>query len=287
LLSVHKPFYVMILKDKNAVIYGAGGSLGSAVAKALANAGANVFLTGRNRASLEKAAQVIDARGLVEIHVVDAMNEAEVTQHIQSVAEKNGTVDISFNAIDLQPLQGVSLIEMNMDDFVRPVTIAMQTHFITATAAGKVMKKQGSGVILSLTATSGSIAYPLTGGFAPAGAAIEMFSKNLASELGVYGVRVVNIRSAGSPDSNVFKQAIETYPEEMKAVLQGMENDTMLKKLPRMADIANVAVFLASEMAGAITGVTVDATLGTTAGLSYKVMRLGTTRNNAFSIIAT
>jgi len=133
------------------------------------------------------------------------------------------------------------------------------------------MMKQRSGVILSLTATPGGIGYPLTAGFAPACSAIESFSRNLALELGTYGVRVVNIRSGGSPDSQVFKQAIERNPKEMEVILRGMENDTMLKKLPLMDEIANTAVFLASDFARSITGVTVDVTGGTTAGLNYRV----------------
>ncbi len=133
------------------------------------------------------------------------------------------------------------------------------------------MMKQGSGIILSLTATPGGIGYPFTGGFGPACCAMESFSRNLASELGVYGIRVLNMRSGGSPDSKVFKEAIESDPGGMEAVIRKMEEDTMLKKLPLMADIANAAVFLASDMAGKITGVTIDVTCGTTAGLNYRV----------------
>jgi enoyl-[acyl-carrier-protein] reductase (NADH) len=132
------------------------------------------------------------------------------------------------------------------------------------------MMKQGSGIILTLTATPGGIGYPYTGGFAPTCAAVEALSRNLAAELGPYSVRVVNIRSGGSPDSRVFKEAIDSNPEAMKTVLQSMEKDTMLKKLPLMADIANVAVFLASDLSGKITGVTIDVTAGTTAGLNYR-----------------
>ena len=130
--------------------------------------------------------------------------------------------------------------------------------------------KQGSGVILSLTATPGGIGYPLVGGFGPACCAMEGCSRNLASELGPYGVRVVNMRSAGSPDTRVFKEVIDTGSEEVMNVIRKMEEDTMLKKLPLMNDIANVAVFLASDMSSMITGVTVDVTCGTTNGLNYK-----------------
>jgi 3-oxoacyl-[acyl-carrier protein] reductase len=269
----------MILQNKNAIIYGAGGSLGGAVAIALAGAGARVFLTGRNLAPVQKIVdEILASGGLAEVDQVDALDEKAITSHINNVVEKAGTVDISFNAIGLEDVQNILLVDMRMEDFVRPVTIAMQTQFLTATAAGKVMIKQQSGVILSLTATPGGIGYPYTGGFAPACCAIESLSRNLASELGVYGIRVVNIRSAGSPDSKVFKEAIDNDPQGMNILLRKMEEDTMLKKLPSMADIANVAVFLSSDMAGKITGVTLDVTSGTTAGLNYKVAPLSSNK---------
>jgi 3-oxoacyl-[acyl-carrier protein] reductase len=261
----------MMLQNKNAIIYGAGGSIGGAIARAFANAGARVFLAGRNLEPLQKVADdILASGGRAEVDRVDALDEKAVNNHIDKMIHQAGTIDISFNVIGLEVVQNMPLIEMTVDDFTRPVTIAMRSHFLTATAAGKVMMTQGSGVILSLTATPGGIGYPLTAGFAPACAAMESLSRNLASELGVYGVRVVNIRSGGSPDSKVFKEAIENHPDVMATVLKQMEQDTMLKKLPLMADIANLALFLASDIAGKITGVTVDSTCGTTAGLNYR-----------------
>lgn len=261
-----------ILQNKNAIVYGAGGSLGGAVAKGLAEAGAKVFLTGRNFASVQIVAdEILKSGGNTEVDVVDGFDEKAINHHIELVIEKAGTVDISFNAIGVNVVQNIPLISIEMKDFVHPITMTMQTRFLTAKAAAKAMIKQKSGVILSLTATPAGIGYPYTGGFAPACCAVESFSKNLASELGIYGIRVVNMRSGGSPDSAIFKNAIDTDPENMKLILKQMEADTMLKKLPLMADIANLAVFLSSDLAGKITGVTVDVSSGTTAGLNYRV----------------
>jgi NAD(P)-dependent dehydrogenase (short-subunit alcohol dehydrogenase family) len=261
----------MILKNKTAIIYGAGGSMGSAVAKALASAGARVFLTGRNRSSVQKVAdEIISLNGSAEVDQVDGFDEKEINDHLNKVVKQAGIIDISFNAVGIDVIQNVPLLDLTATDFVRPIADTMQTRFLTATAVGRVMIKQRSGVILSLTATPGGIGYPFTGGFAAACCALESFSRNLASELGIYGIRVVNIRSGGSPDSRVFKEAMDNNPDAMKAVLEKMEEDTMLKKLPLMSDIANVAVFLSSEMAAKITGVTIDVTSGTTAALNYK-----------------
>jgi 3-oxoacyl-[acyl-carrier protein] reductase len=260
-----------MLQNKNAIIYAAGGSLGGAAAKAFAAAGAILYLSGRNVASIQKLADEITASGgKAFAEQVDAMDETAVNNYVNKVLRQAGTIDVSFNLIDLRVVQGMHLVDMSVADFTRPANIAMHSHFITDTAAARVMIRQKSGVILSLTATPGGIGYPFTAGFAPACAAMESFSRNLAGEVGQYGVRVVNLRSGGSPDSKVFADAIAANPDAMKVVLERMEADSMLKKLPQMADVANTAVFLASNLAAAITGVTVDVTCGTTAGLNYR-----------------
>ena len=262
----------MILQNKNAIIYGAGGSIGGAVASAFAKAGARVFLTGHHPQSVQKTANnILASGGSADVSEVNALDEKSVNDHIEMVMQKAGTVDISFNATGTSVVQNISLVDIAAADFLQPITFIMQTLFLTATAAGKVMMKQGSGIILSLTATPGGIGYPFTAGYSPACCAVESFSTTLASELGPYGVRVINIRSGGSPDSKVFADAIAGNPEVMEPILRQMKEDTMLKTLPLMEDISNVAVFLASSLSGKITGVTIDVTCGTTAGLNYRV----------------
>ena len=254
----------MLLKDKVAVIYGGGNSLAGAVALAMAREGAYVFLAGRNTASLHKVKEdILREGGHAEAAALDGMDEEAIRQHLESVVTIAGSIDISFNLIGVPNVQNITLTEMSLENFIQPITANMTTQFLTATAAGRIMVKQGSGVILSLTATCGGIGYPLTGGFGPSCAAIEGFSANLASELGPDGVRVVNIRSAGSPDSRPFVEGLTKAPDMIKPILRRMEDDTMLKKLPLMEDIANTAVFLSSHLAKKITGVTIDVTVGT------------------------
>ncbi|KIO78256.1 short-chain dehydrogenase [Pedobacter lusitanus] len=261
----------MILQNKNAIVYGAGSSLGGAVAQSLATAGATVFVTNKNLTIARQVAdQIIAAGGKADAGIVDAMDEESIRKHIEFVHDKAGTVDISFNLIGIKNVQNIPLIEMSLKDFISPVHDAMHTQFLTMTAAGRIMKNQKSGVILSLTATPGGIGYAMVGGFGPLCCAIESLSRDLAAELGSFGVRVVNIRSAGSPDSRPFKELIVTGSDEAKSFLQKIVDDTMLNQLPLMQDIANTAVFLGSDMAGKISGVTIDVTAGTTAAINYK-----------------
>lgn len=262
----------MKLDQKNAIIYGVSDSLGGAVARALSAAGATVFLTARRRENARKVADEIRALGgQAEADEVDALDETAVNAHAEQVAKHAGSLDISFNLINIADVQGIPLVEMSAEDFVRPVRTAMLTQFLTATAAGRIMRQQRSGVILSLTATPGGIGYPMVGGFGPACCAIEAFSRNLASELGPWHVRVVNIRSAGSPDSKPFKEALDHGGKEVTEFLEKLTDDTMLKAMPPMEDIANAAAFLASDLAGKITGTTLDITAGSTTALNYKV----------------
>lgn len=260
----------MNLKNKNAVIYGVSDSLGGAVARALAAAGATVFLTARRRANAVKVAEAITAAGgLAEADEVDALDEAAIRSHAEHVVSKAGTLDISFNLIGIDDTQGIPLVQMSLADFVRPVDIAMRSQFLTATTAGRIMSRQRSGVILSLTATPGGMGCPHVGGFGPACYAIEALSRNLAAELGPDGVRVVNIRSAGSPDSRPFRSSADDGGDVVHEWIDKIKTDTMLKQLPAMEDIAHAAVFLASDLAGKITGVTLDITVGTTSALNY------------------
>src|SRR4029450_7759164 len=92
----------MIMKNKVAVIYGAAGAIGGAVAQAFAREGAGVFLTGRYRAPVDVVAkEVIAAAGSAEAGEVDALDEQAIDAHLQSVVDKAGRVDISFNAVGI------------------------------------------------------------------------------------------------------------------------------------------------------------------------------------------
>ena len=255
----------MLLKSKNAIIYGAGGSIGGVVARAFAGEGANLFLAGRTRGPLEIVAnEIISAGGRAEVMIVDALNEESVNKNMNALIEKEGSIDISFNAINVEDKQGISLAEMQLDDFFKPISIAMRSQFITTKAASKHMLRNGSGVILSITATPAAKAYALTGGFGPTCSAIEGFSRNLAAELGPKGIRVVCIRSAGSPDSVVFQKMLAKERQLAKDNIDDIAKDTMLKRLPSLKEIANVAAFLVSDKASGMTGTSANVTCGTT-----------------------
>jgi NAD(P)-dependent dehydrogenase (short-subunit alcohol dehydrogenase family) len=140
----------VLLENKNAVIYGGGGSIGGAVARAFARKGARVFLAGRTPAKLEAVAgQIRSAGGAADTAEVDALDEHAVDEHAAAVAADAGDIDISFNLIAHPYTHGTPLTEMAVDDFMAPIETAARTTFLTARAAARHMVPRRSGVILA------------------------------------------------------------------------------------------------------------------------------------------
>ena len=260
----------MLLENKNAVIYGAGGDIGSEVARAFAREGARLFLAGRTLATLSAVAgEITAAGGKAEVAQVDALDEQSVERHLGEVVQKAGGIDISFNAIGIGYVQGAPLVEMTVEEFTQPIADVMRTQFVTTTAAARHMSRKGSGVILAITATPARKFIPTnTGNFGVACAAIENFCRQLAGELGPQGIRVICLRSAGSPDApkldRFFRQLAELAGVTREAFEANLAESTLLKRLPRVAEVANVAVLMASDRASAMTGTVANVTCGDT-----------------------
>jgi NAD(P)-dependent dehydrogenase (short-subunit alcohol dehydrogenase family) len=258
----------MLLDNKTAVIYAAGGAIGGAVARAFAREGARLFLTGRNIGKLDAVAgEVVAAGGFAETAQVDALDEQAVEAHLDSVVEAAGGVDISFNAIGPGPTPDRKpLTELAGDAFARPIAFYTSSNFITAIAAARHMSDQESGVILTLTAVPGRTPTNLIGGAAPAWAAVEAFSRSLALELGPAGIRVVCLRSHAIPETPLIEANFATAaaaagvsPGEFQSIL---EQGTLLKRLPTLAEVADTAAFVASDRAGAMTATVINLSAG-------------------------
>ena len=259
---------MQLLQDKAAVIYGAGGAIGGAVAGAFAREGARLFLTGRDVAKVDAVAQeIVAAGGVAETARLDALDEQAVVEHLNTVVERAGRVDISFNAIGPGPAPDrIPLTELAADAYARPIAFYTSSNFITATAAARHMSAQGSGVIVTLTAVPGRMPANLIGGSAPAWAAVEAFSRSLALEVGPAGIRVVCLRAHAIPQTPLIEENFATASAaagltsaEFQAIL---EQGTLLKRLPTLAEVADTAAFIASDRAGAMTATVVNLSAG-------------------------
>jgi NAD(P)-dependent dehydrogenase (short-subunit alcohol dehydrogenase family) len=258
----------MLLENKSAVIYAAGGAIGGAVARAFAREGARLFLTGRDVVKVDAVAKdIVAAGGVAETALVDALDETAVKEHLDTVVERAGRVDISFNAIGSGSAPDrIPLTELTGDAFYRPIAFYTISNFITATAAARHMRSQGSGVIVTLTALPGRMPANLIGGQATAWAAVESFSRSLALEVGPAGIRVVCLRSHAIPETPLIEANNSTAgaatgltPAQFQTKL---EQGTLLKRLPTLAEVADTAAFVASDGAGAMTATVVNLSAG-------------------------
>lgn len=256
-----------LLQGKVAVIYGAAGGVGSAVAKAFAREGARLFLAGRTRSTLDALVHEIAKKdGQAEASVVDTLDPAVVQRHLREVASKAGRVDISFNLISTDVAMGTPLVELNDEQFSSAAFSRPRSYFITMTAAARIMMEQGSGVILGLTAPNARLPRANMGGFSVGGAAIEALCRQLALEAGPRGVRVVCLRTGGTPDNpvlhEVFSILARVQGTTADAVALAEAQVTALKRPPYLTEVANAAVLMASDYASAITATAANASCG-------------------------
>jgi 3-oxoacyl-[acyl-carrier protein] reductase len=247
----------VLLEDKNAVIYGAGGAIGGAIAVAFAREGAAVHLVGRTPQRLEQvAAEVRRAGGTAETSQLDALDERAVDAHADAVAARAGSLDISINVISHGEVFGTPLAQMPLADFERPVLTAVRSTFLTARAAARHMIERRSGVILTFGGHGDPLASFYLGGFQVGLTAVDALRRQLAAELGPHGIRVVTIQSAG---------IVDTLPEdhaERESTTDAIVARTMLGRGATLEDVGRVAAFAASEHARAITATALNITCG-------------------------
>lgn len=261
----------MILSDKVAVVYGAGGAIGGAVARKFAREGAAVYLAGRSRAKLEAVARDIAADGgRARVAVVDALDEAAVVEHVAGITAEAGRLDIAFNAVGHMHVQGKPLAELSLAEFEEPIRAYARSQFVIAKAATGPMSKRGRGVLLALSTPAARRGFAGVLGFGTTCGAIEALTRHLAAELGPQGVRVVCLRPDAVPETleygsharEVFQPIAERAGVSLAQMLHPSTSRSALKRYPRLDEVASAAVFAASDQAGAMTGAVMNLTCG-------------------------
>jgi NAD(P)-dependent dehydrogenase (short-subunit alcohol dehydrogenase family) len=258
-----------MLKDKVAVIYGAGGAIGGAVARAFASEGAEVFLTGRVKTPVEAIVEdIVAAGGSANAAEVDGLDEQAVDRHLQSVIDEAGRVDISFNAVGIPDttILGVPLTELDVEQFSLPIAAYTTSYFLTARLAARHMIPNRSGVIMTVTALPARRGSQLNGGYGPAHAAKEALTRDLSVELAPKGIRVVGLRPHGMPETSSMKEVFDIKGEALGMTweqFQGyLAGSTHPRRVMTLEETANMAVFMASDKASGMTGTTVNLTMG-------------------------
>jgi NAD(P)-dependent dehydrogenase (short-subunit alcohol dehydrogenase family) len=260
-------------KNEFAVIHGAGGAVGGSVARAFARKGAMRFLVGRHRAPVDfLAREILPAEGATEGATegaqVEALDEKALDRHLQTVIEKAARIDIVFNAIGIPntTLRGVPIIDLAVDQFSFPITRYTNAHFLIARLAARPMVAQRSGAITPVAALPSRVGVPLLGGLAPATTGVEGLTRRLSAELAPHGIRAVGLQADAMPDSGTIQEVFGKYAKAWAMSWKTFRDVVAGKNHPRrpatLAEMANVAAFMASDAPSAMTGTTVKLSMG-------------------------
>jgi peroxisomal 2,4-dienoyl-CoA reductase len=248
-----------ILKDRVAFVTGGGTGITGGVARALAEAGANVALVSRRMEHLEPAAKAInDARGTVNegssaqyemgeafAITADVRNPEEVEKAIAATVERFGKVDIVVNGAAGNFLCAAE--ELSPNGFGTVVDIDLKGSFNVCRAAFEQLK-QHQGQVLNISATLHYLGTPMQIHVSAAKAGVDALTKNLAVEWGRYGIRVNAIAPGPIGDTEGMKRLV---PEPIK---EKLKKRIPLGRFGLIEDIENAAVFLCSGAASYING---------------------------------
>ncbi|MBW4582561.1 MAG: SDR family oxidoreductase [Tildeniella nuda ZEHNDER 1965/U140] len=258
----------MLLSSKNVLVFAATGAIGSEVARKFAREGAQVWVSGRNAEALEKlVSQITDAGGTAKADVVDATDPATVSDYVTRIAATAGSLDAVFNGIGGRPVDlgyPEPATTVALSQFLKPLQIILGSTFLTSRTVGAQMMQQGSGAIVTLSATLSSMTAANMAGISATCGAIEAMTRSLAGEFGRAGVRVNCVRGSAMPETR-------TIQETMAGQIQifGEMPPMSLPPLGRpisVAETAATAAFLASDAASGMTGQVVTVCAGAFVG---------------------
>jgi NAD(P)-dependent dehydrogenase (short-subunit alcohol dehydrogenase family) len=246
-----------------AIVTGATGGIGFAVAKRLGNEGYTVILNGINDdAGAERLKELKDAGIEADYYGFDVTDENAVTSNITKIGEKYGKIDVLVN--NAGGLGGRSRFEEMTTDFYRFVmALNLDSTFFASRAAIPFLKKSDNPSIINYTSNAGwNAGGPGAGIYGTSKAAVHAITRALAKDLAEYQIRV-NAVSPGTIDTDFHKQIKSTKPE----VFKSWANNIMLGRLGQPEDVAGVVAFLASKDAAFITAETIQVGGGQALGI--------------------
>jgi len=234
------------LKGKVAVVTGAGRGIGKAIAIALAEAGADVVLAARTASQLEKTAEAVRSKGCQGLPVpTDVTRKEEVDRLMSPALDQLGGLHILVNNAAI--MAPASLMEQTEDDWDKVMAVNLKAYFICTQSAGRHMIEQKYGKIINMASTGGVIAGPKNASYHSSKAAIIHFTRSAAIEWIKYNINV-NAVGPGVVNTELVDQFIQKGSREL--MLKGVP----IKRFADPAEIANLVVFLASDLAGYIVG---------------------------------
>ena len=239
----------MNLKNKVAIVTGSRRGIGKAIALALAKAGANIVVSDINLDDCNKLVEEIKAiNGNALAVKTDVSNPEDVSQMINLTTEKFGKVDILVNNAGIYMQK--SFTDVTEQDFDRTLDINLKGVFLCSKAVVPEMIKQGKGKIINIASIAGQVGFANSSAYCASKGAIINITRELALELAQYKINV-NAIGPGVIETDMTKDLLED-----KATKETLLANIPLSRIGKPEDIANAALFLASDNSDYITGIT-------------------------------
>lgn len=233
------------LTGKTAIVTGASGGIGQAVAVALAKAGADVALCGQNQERLAATADLVSATGRRVLSYAMNVGEAEsVQQTVEDVQKQWGRIDVMVNNAGIT--RDGLLIRMSEQDWDAVMDVNLKSVFLFSKAVARIMMKQRSGSIVNIASIIGLIGNPGQGNYSASKGGIIAFTKSVARELASR-----NIRANAIAPGFIETRMTEKIPEELQ---KKMLETIPLGRYGKPEDVADLTVFLAGDRSAYITG---------------------------------
>lgn len=249
----------MRLEGKRTVVTGAANGIGRAIAQRFASEGSVVTLVDRDEESGLCVADLIREAGGDAVYVgIDVTEESAVSSMIGQAREYMGGIDVLMNVAGLS--QTEDLLDIELDSWNADLAVNLSSHFLCTRAAVPVMIEGGGGSVVSMSSVNGVWAIGETG-YSAAKAGLISFIKNVAVRYGAEGIRA-NVILPGT----ILSEHCEEYWNNKAGAIEKLKKWYPLGRLGTPEDVANLAVFLASEESSFITGTAITIDGGLTAG---------------------
>jgi NAD(P)-dependent dehydrogenase (short-subunit alcohol dehydrogenase family) len=257
------------LTGKTAVVTGGGRGIGRGITLALASAGANVVLAGRDRQPLEATAAEAREFGVSAVPVVaDITVRPDLDRLAERGHEPTGYIDCWVNNAGSARTRDVGpLLDLTEEQWDAVTDLNLKWTFFACQAAARSMSEGASprgGTIINVSSRSGSQPNPMTGQYGAAKAGVENLTATMAVEWGHHGIRVNAVAPGVVLTPEMTSGSMSTPSRRQRQI------DTVpLRRLGTIQDVAYLCVFLASDEAGWITGETIQVTGGSRITVGY------------------
>lgn len=255
------------LAGRIAIVTGAGRGIGFGIARNFCEAGATAIIAELEPDAGELAAKTLRDEGHgVWARECDVRSRESVEALVEAVLQRHGRIDILVNNAGMNL---ISPTESHPDsDWQLQIDVMLNGVFLCTRAAGVVMLRQGSGVILNISSIAGYGAWPLRSAYDAAKAGVISFTENVGCEWARRGVRVVSL-APGVTRTNILQSLVD----QGVASLDQYHRRTPMGRVAEVEEIAGVARFLVSDRASYITATTIAVDGGWTAwdGLPHRV----------------